>query len=241
MKRIWYSEIGGIFVGTNIKTGFVSNRMHSIIVSEEGAFRLEQYAGKPWAAEAILVSPNVRFRIETGQTASIACIHIDPYSEIGLTVRNNREVAALPRSELWKSLVPIFSLPSVGFHDEGNTENVLRSLVEALPPALRTSRKLDERITQCIRLINTSESVALSELARACSLSLSRLSHLFKAETGITLRQYAQHRKMIGSIHGLHNNMNYTHAAFHGGFSDQPHFNNVFKRMFGIRPKSTDA
>ena len=48
----------------------------------------------------------------------------------------------------------------------------------------------DFRIQEVVRLLNENSPCALAELARRCHLSVSRLSHLFKAETGLTAEKY---------------------------------------------------
>jgi two-component system response regulator YesN len=48
----------------------------------------------------------------------------------------------------------------------------------------------DFRIQEAVRLLTENSSCTLAELARRCHLSISRLSHLFKAETGLTEEKY---------------------------------------------------
>ena len=48
----------------------------------------------------------------------------------------------------------------------------------------------DLRIQKAVRLLNENSCCTLAELARRCHLSISRLSHLFKPETGLTVEQY---------------------------------------------------
>jgi AraC-like DNA-binding protein len=51
----------------------------------------------------------------------------------------------------------------------------------------------DFRIEKTTRLLNENSSCTLAELAGACALSTSRLSHLFKAELGLTLGKFRWH------------------------------------------------
>jgi AraC family transcriptional regulator len=48
----------------------------------------------------------------------------------------------------------------------------------------------DLRIEEAVRLLNENSCCTLAELARRCHLSISRLSHLSKAETGLTVEKY---------------------------------------------------
>jgi len=50
--------------------------------------------------------------------------------------------------------------------------------------------KRDFRIDRAVRLLDENSSRTLADLASGCTLSISRLSHLFKAETGLTVREF---------------------------------------------------
>jgi AraC-like DNA-binding protein len=58
-------------------------------------------------------------------------------------------------------------------------------------------------------------------LAELVYLSSSRLSHLFKEETGLSVRQFVLHRKLVKSLQAMYEQHNFTESSFMGGFSDQ--------------------
>jgi AraC-like DNA-binding protein len=75
---------------------------------------------------------------------------------------------------------------------------------------------------------------AVPLLCQKVYLSQSRLSHLFKEVTGISLSRYLAMEKMRkGYIH-FQKHGNITEAAMHAGFDSPSHFAATCKRMFGI-------
>lgn len=63
------------------------------------------------------------------------------------------------------------------------------------PPA---SGPLDNRVRRAMHIMETryAEKLSLNEMAREAGLSLSRLSHLFRAETGVTVQAYLEAIRM---------------------------------------------
>lgn len=234
--KIYYSEIGGVFIGKGIQSDYQRNHLIKIIISFHEPFKITQPEKEDLIVEAALILANAKFKIQTSQNDYTAFLHIDPYSDIGLLIQNSTDVAELPRSVFKESLNEFSKWLSDKNNDNTQTENLIRNMVHSLPPKYVSPKKIDMRVIECMKIINESEVVNFDDLASHLSLSSSRLSHLFKEETNLTLKKYIQHRKLIKSIHGLQRNLNFTEAAFYGGFYDQPHFIKIFKKMFGIRP-----
>lgn len=100
-------------------------------------------------------------------------------------------------------------------------------------------KKISERTAKCLRMIEsqiTEEDLSVGQLAQKLFVSESRLAHLFKAEMGISIRQYILWKKMelaaIKAIEGL----SLTKSAHLAGFTDSSHFIKVFRKMFGVKP-----
>ena len=94
-------------------------------------------------------------------------------------------------------------------------------------------------MVQGIRKQSDLEKIYIDQIAELVHLSSNRLSHLFKKETGLTVRQFVLHRKLVKSIQAMYEQHNFTESSFIGGFSDQPHFTKTFKNAFGINPSSS--
>lgn len=61
----------------------------------------------------------------------------------------------------------------------------------------------DFRIQEAVRLLNENSSYTLAEVARRCHLSISRLSHLFKVETGLTVEKYRRNCRFQAAAYML--------------------------------------
>lgn len=203
-----------------------------------GTFEISIKEGAERLTPSVLIPPNLKFRIKTQRDELAFFIHIDPYSEIGLKLLGNDKTIYLSKDWChdFKNAIEELYLGEVEIHD---VDAFIYQIVKSIPEEYYSSKNIDPRIMECIKLIKNSNPINLSELSSTLSLSQSRLSHLFKEETSITLKQYVQHRKMVKAIDGIHKDLSLTEAAYYGGFSDQPHFNNVFKKMFGIKPSKT--
>lgn len=80
----------------------------------------------------------------------------------------------------------------------------------------------------------------LEDLARGCGLSYSRLSRLFKAQTGVSLVQYRRSQRIENflTIFGKGNRRTVTQAAFESGYGSYPQFHRDFTRIVGVNPAS---
>ncbi|MGL1894199.1 MAG: helix-turn-helix transcriptional regulator [Spirochaetaceae bacterium] len=237
-SRLLYGDIGGIFLGKNIKTNYQYNRLYTIILSLNNELELSTKKFGNEITQSVLIPPNLKFRINTKDDDLIIFIHIDPYSNLGLKLQDNREINILPKNWFQNHKIKLNDCYANNLEIK-EVDDFINGIINDIPNNYFSHKNIDHRIMECINILNNSDIVDFNELAAQFSLSLSRLSHLFKEETNITLKQYIQHRKMIKAIDGIHKKFSLTEVAFYGGFSDQPHFNNVFKKMFGIKPSKT--
>lgn len=99
---------------------------------------------------------------------------------------------------------------------------------------------LDPRIRKALDYVSREfqRSFSLEEVARASGLSVSRLSHLFKEETGATVRGFVeslrlQHAEQLLRVTSL----SVAEVAFACGFEDPFYFSNRFRRQTGVSPR----
>jgi AraC-like DNA-binding protein len=124
-------------------------------------------------------------------------------------------------------------------------KTALRQLADELwatilpPPVVRPA--MDARMPLALDFITAhlSESLRLEEMAALLHLSPGRARHLFAQETGSPFSQYVlwkRIKQVIVTVVG--GDLTLTEAALQCGFADQAHFCRVFKRMFGMSPKT---
>src|SRR4029077_2655674 len=95
----------------------------------------------------------------------------------------------------------------------------------------------DFRIERAVRLLNENSSRTLADLAHGCTLSISRLSHLFKAKTGLTVGKFRRNcrlqeaMKMLATTH-----MPIKQIAYELGYHHTSSFVRAFERHTGVSP-----
>ncbi len=100
-------------------------------------------------------------------------------------------------------------------------------------------RDLHPAVERAARLISdSSNGLTLDELAHRAGLSATRLSRLFKEQTGFTLVDYRNRKRIerFVEIYGTGQRQTILDAALEAGFGSYPQFHRVFKRVMGYSP-----
>lgn len=94
----------------------------------------------------------------------------------------------------------------------------------------------EERIEQVIANIISGEWLGYSvkEIAESVFLSESRMAHLFKEETGISLKSYILIRRIEHAYKFVSSGGNITRAAQESGFSSSAHLAYTCKALTGV-------
>lgn len=98
---------------------------------------------------------------------------------------------------------------------------------------------VDPRIRDFIQLIKdcTDSEHSLSQYARQFGLSGSRLSHLFKENTGISLSGYMVLHKLQKATYLIFEGLSITDAAMGAGFDSPSHLAATSKQLLGMAAK----
>jgi AraC family transcriptional regulator, arabinose operon regulatory protein len=84
---------------------------------------------------------------------------------------------------------------------------------------------------------NFNQAFSIETVANAANLSLSGLAHLFKQQTGMTVLQWRDEKRMMHAIWLLRtSNKPIGVIAAESGFEETPFFNRTFKRLIGCTP-----
>lgn len=82
-----------------------------------------------------------------------------------------------------------------------------------------------------------SENISITAIADYFGYNPKYLSSLFKAQSGMTLKQYILHKKMESAKAELSDtNHSISQIAYNIGFSDAHNFSNAFKKLTGLSP-----
>ncbi|HEX7632160.1 MAG TPA: helix-turn-helix domain-containing protein [Lacunisphaera sp.] len=132
---------------------------------------------------------------------------------------------------------------------EDAVEFALNALEEALLWGQRADEghpraKLDARVRKAIDYLaaRPAEPFRLDELARHCGLSESRLSHLFKAETGETPQVYSEELRLrLAQQLLVHSGLRVNEVATETGFADPFYFAKRFRKFARFSPSEYRA
>lgn len=82
------------------------------------------------------------------------------------------------------------------------------------------------------------EQLTLDEIAKTAHLSVSRLSHIFKEQTGLTIVDYLTNvRVEQAKALLISTNKNCTEICFDSGYNNQSYFTRTFKELVGVPPR----
>ena len=102
-------------------------------------------------------------------------------------------------------------------------------------------RELHPAVERAVRLMkNDAADLPLGELARRSGLSDSRLSRLFKEQTGSTVVEFRNRQRIerFWQLYSRSPRQTMLHAALEAGFGSYPQFHRVFRKVIGCAPRA---
>ncbi len=223
--------------GYGLSAKIHSNHAFKIIISTEPISVLQGH--KIIKSKALIIKPNTIHELKSCNCLC-AWIFIDPETDIGQHIHglfNN--VTVLKFENVITNKLINFLIYSLENHfTEGEIKNAVVQTLLHRDMSNSYDLIIDRRIEKVLNYIkwSTNFDVKFAELLNLCSLSESRLIHLFKKEIGITIRQYVLWCRIKKALHGMTTNKNIKSSAKEAGFTDAAHFNRTFVSMFGINP-----
>jgi AraC family transcriptional regulator, arabinose operon regulatory protein len=95
----------------------------------------------------------------------------------------------------------------------------------------------DDRIRRVLQAIESNPERSIQELSALVNLSSSRLSHLFKAETGFSLQTFLSSSRLQAALDLLHSTeMPIKEISYRAGYRHAPSFVRAFRNKFGASP-----
>ena len=206
-----------------------------IIIAVNGSLTI--HGGKTTKTEGAIIKPDFTHSILG--TGLIISILLDPEtalcSEV-ISILGSKDVLKLEPS-ITETLTNHFkNYTNRHFSEDGICELLSKSLASS--KSFTVGSQIDHRISHVIELIKSSpqKSLPFATLIKASGVSEGRLMHLFKKETGTTIRKYVLWNKLQHAIklHLVGNSLK--QSARLSGFSDPAHFNRVFVSNYGLNP-----
>jgi AraC family transcriptional regulator of arabinose operon len=210
-----------------------------IILAVNGS--LTVYSGKAIKTQGVIIKPDITHSVSG--TGLIISILVDPETALCnevISMLGSKNVVKLEPS-ITDTLVNHFkNYTNRHFSEEGICELLSKALASSYNNSITLGDQLDPRVSAVMDLIKSSpqKSLPFTTLIKASGVSESRLMHLFKKETGTTIRKYVLWNKLQHAIklHLLGNSLK--QSANLSGFTDAAHFNRVFVSNYGLNPSS---
>ena len=114
------------------------------------------------------------------------------------------------------------------------------NVLTMLFPGLGQLEMLQDRALKLIRFVNehVHQPLSLTHVADLLSLSVERARHVFEEQMAMSFSQYVLWMRLRLVIEkSLQQRQPLFRTALEYGFTDQSHFNRVFKRTFGTQPR----
>jgi len=230
-SRLYIANGAALFLGTVNDTEFHRHNMLQITRASEGEFTIE-VGGEVISAMSVVLDSNCRHRL-TGEDGIQAVLLIEPETRAGTLLR---EYLGDRQFCIPDPGVDIFGLMEYMPARDPSISFLVNSLLSRLNINIDARTVTDSRIERVIDIIKDTDGkkISIKALALSISLSESRLQHIFKGRTGISIKKYLQWKRLIDGVNAIIKGNDFTFAAHEAGFADSAHMSRTFKEMFGI-------
>ena len=234
-----------LFIGSLEGPFDISTGSATFMVSLDGPIRFKTHnMASALECHSLLLPAGSAVVIDTEGAAMANCT-LDPFGEdFDSLMRLMQENAGSAYYQLQNENDLIEKLQVVS-SSPMESLGILQSIVQTLTPKREgpDSYFIDPRITHVVDIIqNTiSENLSVSDLEKAVNLSSSRLTELFKQQTGLPIRRYRLWHRLYVTVMKIGQGMNITDAAVESGFTDSSHFVRTFRSMLGMTPSCVFA
>lgn len=218
--------LGGsaLFAGEGARFGLHTAHALKICIASEGYFRV-RCEGAAWEpAVAALIAADVPHELDATD-AHLHMLAVGPETSAG------RRLAALASAPVTR----LAHAPRPG----GDPVETRRAMLAAYAPPI-AARWTDPRVLTALRMIRASPGlrVPLCDIAAAVMLSPSRLVHLFREQTNLSIKRYSLWLRVVAALEAMPDGDSLTDVAYTVGFSDPAHLSRAFRQMIGLNPSA---
>ena len=231
-----------MYIGKAMNTSIHDHHAIQIALSFDSFFTIQLRDQSSLNVKAAIIDSDQPHECRTND-ATFLLLNIDPETNIGKALKRlyftHQGIAELATEHTAEFIQEIEKCLTGNMLNGRFIYEITRQFLSKLS-LVQDTGIIDERISEVLKLLNNVNDAAIkvNDLAGKVFMSQSRLIHLFKEQVGIPIRKYILWTKVLLVLKKVFETKNIREAAFYAGFSDAPHFNRTFKKMFGLHPTS---
>ncbi len=241
---LFYKDDICIFFGT---LNPAPHSHHALEISIGSGSPLQLYMGdqKPVEVQACIILPDQQHRItidpEKGEKITLMVDADLPLIRAVTNHYRTRKEFFVPISlkRIAPFITQILEAKNTAVNNNGaNLFKLVKEMLDFLFPDY-DKHPMNAQVVHMTRHVKqniTKNKFLFKELSIELSRSPSRLSHLFKEETGISFRKYVLWTRLKTAVEAYQNGNSITQASYISGFADSSHFHKVYTDMFGLKP-----
>ena len=210
-----------------LSTSLHSHPAVELLYAEEGKFTISTGNRTEKNLLFAVIDANIQHAV-TSSTGHLKVVMIEHHKAIVKEILKRSSIQLLNGIATHKEII--------------NGHYILEEIMTVLNSAHATT-DYDERVAMMIQHMQVHDveyAGMIQTLKQLIHLSESRMSHLFKEQTGISIKKYMVWCRLKKTIRQhLHRDKDLFTSLINSGFYDQPHFNKSFKAMLGVQPART--
>ena len=188
----------------------------------------------------LFVNVNVKHAVKFSGGLLLTCV-IEPASDMGRKLNeklSGKEYFSMDDTKA-DELIELARQMAGAFTKDPYTK-LMEKLYEFIG-ADSSEKQLDERIKAFLGMLENCSCTdhSIDHFAEEVCLSSSRLSHLFREQVGITLKDYLLLHQLERVFQDILSGRKITDAAMDAGFDSPSHFASTVKRLMGLPARST--
>lgn len=212
-----------------------------LIVSIRGTFDCVVNGQPLRGVSSVLLNRNIDHAV-SAPDASLLIYYLDYHNPLSVTLHHQLA------NQNWADISERINALSIAFPygtcapewPDQDSSDFATTVLTMLFPGLGEVKMLQDRALKLTRFVNehVHQSLSLTDVADLLSLSVERARHVFEEQMAMPFSQYVLWVRLRLVIQkSLQQQQPLSRTALEYGFTDQSHFNRVFKRTFGTQPR----
>lgn len=228
-----------LYVTPAIQSGLTARSSATLLASVSGhPFTLEAIDGTRVRCTAALIAPHVPRRLDV-EGCGLLSLNLDPASSAYrmLSARMSGQGIRPLDARCFGRLRDDFEPVQHGALPDSRVQALSLGMIQSITENPVPATRLDPRVARVIEAIRLhAGQVALRDLSALACLSPDRLTHLFAAQVGVSIKRYALWTKVRLTVQQFTRPRKLTEVALNSGFTDAAHMSRTFQRYFGLAP-----